>query len=181
MIAYLEGMIMEVQADHCILLVQGVGYRIHPVGMFLQKGQNIEVRIYDHIREDRRELFAFENEDVSALFQQLIGISGIGPKLAQTLLSHGDHTAFTKAILDGDVQYLVAMPGVGKKTAQKIILELKGVLVLEPAEHVVVDEDVIDALMSLGYRRKDCLEIVKDLQGETPEERIRYALRLLGR
>lgn len=181
MIAYLEGNVMEVQADHCILLVQGVGYRIHPVGILLQKGQSVALRIYDHIREDRRELFAFENEEVSALFQRLIGISGIGPKLGQTLLGHGDHNTFTKAILDGDVQYLVAMPGVGKKTAQKIVLELQGVLVMDKEEQVEVDEDVVEALISLGYRRKDCLDIVKDLQGESTEDRIRFALQLLGR
>jgi holliday junction DNA helicase RuvA len=181
MIAFLEGDIMDLGKDDCTVLVQGVGYRVYPVAMQLENGQRVAFYIYDHIREDRRQLFGFENKKTLHLFEQLIGVSGIGPKLAQGVLGQGDQEVIASAILGGDVDYLVSMPGIGKKTAQKIILELKGALVLDSSPGAEVDEDVLEALIGLGYRRKDCLAVLKDVQGGAPEERIRFALQLLSR
>ncbi len=181
MIAYLEGQVIDLGKDDCTVLVQGVGYRVYPVAMRLDEGQDMQFYIYDHIREDRRQLFGFENKKTLHLFEQLIGVSGIGPKLAQGVLGQGDQEVIASSILSGDVDYLVSMPGIGKKTAQKIILELKGALILEPSLGAQGDEDVLEALIGLGYRRKDCLAVLKDIKGDAPEERIRFALQLLSR
>ena len=177
MIGYLEGSVKSANQQRLILLTSGVGYEIFIVGFDAQLGERLELYIYDHVREDRRELFGFKSEGIKQLFERLIDVSGVGTRLAQKILNSGKHEEIIERIIAGDLDYLTTIPGVGKKTGQKIILELKGVLV---SGDTVADGDTLEALMSLGYSRQDCLPVLKQITGETIEERVRSALRLLS-
>jgi Holliday junction DNA helicase RuvA len=180
MIAYLEGVIKFIEPDRCVVLTGGIGYGVHAVGWVPNLGEEVRLHILDYIREDRRELFGFEDHSMLALFKRLIDISGVGPKLAQKILSAHSANRMTQIIMQGDLASLTSISGVGKKTAQKIILELKGVLVTEEVESGM-DSDTLEALLSLGYQREDCTEILLTLTAESPEERIREALQLLDK
>nr|MBP7134349.1 Holliday junction branch migration protein RuvA [Patescibacteria group bacterium] len=117
-----------------------------------------------------------------ALFDQLLGISGVGPKVALTILGIGSVETVRRAIMSGDLDTLTSVPGVGKKTAQKIILELKGQLV-ELANASPVDQEVIQALQGLGYSAQQAREAVKELSpdSESTSDRVREALRWLAK
>jgi len=176
MIAYLEGRVINVDLDAMVVLAGGVGYRVYYIGFSPENGDNVSVHIHDYIREDRHELFGFTDIGLLKLFEKLIDISGVGPKLAQKILRAGSSEELHRHILGGDIDFLTAISGVGKKTAQKIKLELKGVLVQEQ-ESSPEDSDTIDALVSLGYQRRDAVAIIKHLTAESPEDRIREALK----
>lgn len=177
MIAYLEGTVIQRSSDSVVLKVGGVGYQVFTVGLEVLLGDEAVFYIYDHVREDRRELYGFVSTEVLKLFEALIGISGVGTKLAQKILSAHSADNLTKKISQGDIEFLTGISGVGKKTAQKIVLEMKGVLALE--DETPQDTETLEALMSLGYSRADCTGILSQLSGETVEERVKEALRLL--
>lgn len=178
MIAYLEGRVMEAGVGSIILFVSGVGYRVFTVGFNALSDEDLSLFIYDHIREDRRELYGFKEAGVLHLFERLIDISGVGTKLAQKILSVATHEEISKKILEGDITFLTSISGVGTKTAQKIVLELKGVLVEEGDN--LGDQETVEALMSLGYQRGDAVLLAKDLVGDSVEDRVREALKKLG-
>ncbi|MBU1126680.1 Holliday junction branch migration protein RuvA [Patescibacteria group bacterium] len=178
MIGFLSGQVIFSGGNWVILRVNDVGYRVYCVGFSAIKDNQVEVFIHDHIREDRRELYGFLEFKMLELFERLIDISGVGTKLAQKILSVGTSDDISQKIIAGDLSFLTSISGVGTKTAQKIILEMKGVLVAE--EDVQIDNDAIEALMSLGYSRQDCLEVLKLVDEEDTEARIRKALNLLG-
>jgi Holliday junction DNA helicase RuvA len=130
-------------------------------------------------REDAHELFAFLSLDALELFWKLIGISGVGPRSAQKIV-FADEVGLVRAhIMRGNVAFLTHIHGVGTKTAQKIILELKGVLTEAPAGPVV-DVDALEALLGLGYRRTEALKALEGLAGDS-EEQVRAALKILSR
>ena len=108
----------------------------------------------------------------------IVNISGVGTKLAQKILSVGSSDEISSKIIQGDLSFLTSISGVGKKTAQKIILELKGVLVHDDGKEE--DTDAIEALMSLGYSRQDCIEVLNQVEPGDVEDRIRKALKILG-
>ncbi|MDP2631543.1 MAG: Holliday junction branch migration protein RuvA [Candidatus Uhrbacteria bacterium] len=178
MIAYLEGAVRSVRPGRLVLLVGGIGYEVFAVGFDAEVDTALQLHIHDYVREDRRELYGFTDRPTQELFERLIDISGVGTKLAQKILSVGTRDDIADRILKGDLGFLTSISGVGKKTAQKIILELKGVLVQE--DDRIEDADTLDALMSLGYPRNHCIEIIRQVNGNTLEEKIKDALRLLG-
>ena len=168
MIAFLRGTLLEKHPAQIIVDVNGVGYDVAiPVSTFSSlpdTGAQIHLRIYTHVREDALSLFGFLSADEKILFEKLISVSGIGPKLAITALS-GLHTAdLIAAIRNGQVEQLVRIPGVGKKTAERIVLELRDKLdtlsagraaapqTVKPA-FSSVEEDVISALTNFGCSR----------------------------
>ena len=165
--------------DTCVVFVSGVGYRVFYMGCSPQIGELVSWHIYDHIREDRRELFAAPELSILDLFQKLIDISGVGPRLAQKILVSANPEQIQDRILKEDLAFLTSISGVGKKTAQKIILEFKGVLVKEDAVHED-DTNVIEALVSLGYARREAIEISRQVEGETIEDKIRHALKMFS-
>ena len=169
---------MHVGEGWVILRIGDIGYKVFIAGFTALSDQVHALYIYDLVREDRRELYGFEDQSMLELFEKLIDISGVGPKLAVKILAAGSAEKLKGVISGGDIEFLTSISGVGKKTAQKIILELKGVLAeLEGSVH---DTDTLEALMSLGYSRKDCNEIIPHLKAESPEDRIREALKLLS-
>jgi holliday junction DNA helicase RuvA len=139
------------------------------------------VTLYTHeaIRDSEHELYGLPTIEALELFWKLITVSGVGPKSAQRIISTQDIESVKKNISNGDLAFLTSVSGIGKKTAQKIILELKGILVDEETS-VSDDEDAIHALQALGYSRRDAEQILSTVEGETTEERIRAALKVLG-
>ncbi|MFH1711667.1 MAG: Holliday junction branch migration protein RuvA, partial [Patescibacteria group bacterium] len=147
MIAYIEGIVREAGDGWLIVQTGGLGYKVLTVGCSAEVGETVSLDIFDYIREDRHELFGFTDRAVYSFFVKMLDVPGVGPKLAQKVLSSVNQEELTQHIMSGDVGLLTSVPGVGKKTAQKLILELKGVLVMdEPIE----DTETLDALMSIG-------------------------------
>lgn len=178
MIAFLEGKVRSVDALSMVVQTGGVGYKVFPVGVNALVGETVALHIFDYIREDRRELFGFTDDGLRELFERLIDISGVGPRLAQKVLSVGSKERITQSILSGDIEFLTRMPGIGTKTAQKIVLELQGVLVLEKV--VPENDDTVEALKSLGYTEKDISTVLGLLTESAFEARMKEALRLLS-
>ena len=182
MIAYLNGTITGLESDGILLEVNGVGYRIFVARQKSEIGDRVRYWVAEIIREDKHDLYGFSDRSDQALFEQFMGVSGVGPKLAQKILASGSAEEIIRHIHTDDVAFFNAISGVGKKTAQKIILDLKGVLVLEDKTGAgLVQSDVADALESLGYSKADISGIAKDIAGDTTEARVKSALKLLSR
>ncbi|MFA4955248.1 MAG: Holliday junction branch migration protein RuvA [Patescibacteria group bacterium] len=183
MIASLRGRVLEVHAGYLILEVNGVGYQIKASASVLAKvhaGDERLFYIHDHVREDVRDLYGFVSSREQEFFEKLLAVSGVGPKVALTIMSVGQIDQVKSAVMRGDLALLTSVPGVGTKTAQKIVLELKGQLV--EADGAPEDSEVVDALVSLGYSAQQARAALKSLPHdlEVPE-RVRQALKYLGR
>lgn len=167
MIALLRGRLLEKHPNRLIVDVQGVGYDVHvPLSTFYEAGEagsEIALRIHTHVREDALLLFGFATPLELQIFERLIGISGIGPKLALAVLSGIEPLELIRAVRHGNVVRLTAIPGIGKKTAERIGLELKDRLPVgievaagdggREAPAPDVRDDVLSALLNLGYHR----------------------------
>jgi Holliday junction DNA helicase RuvA len=168
MIAHLRGTLLEKHPNLAILDVHGVGYEITiPVSAFSslpEKGQPVSLHIHTHVREDVLALFGFLSTGDKVLFEKLISVSGIGPKLAITALSGLQSSDLIAAIRSGAIEQLVRIPGVGKKTAERMILELRdkldlggmperGAAAAPKSNFSPTEEDVISALMNFGANR----------------------------
>ncbi len=185
MIATLRGKILEVHAFFLVLEVNGIGYQIKASSPVLSKSKAGEDRlfyIHDHVREDLRDLYGFGSWSEQEFFEKLLNISGVGPKVALTLMSVGPIDQVKSAVMRGDLSLLTSVPGVGKKTAQKIILELKGQLVEDEAA-LPGDSEVADALVSLGYTLQQARDVLKSIPQEVSSipERIKIALKYLSK
>ena len=167
MIAYLRGTVLEKHPNQVIVDAGGVGYDVTiPISTYSAlpaEGAEVRLRIHTHVREDALSLFGFLTREEKLLFEKLIDVSGIGPKLAVTVLSGLATPDLVAAIRHGQVELLVRIPGVGKKTAERMVLELRDKLdVLGPAPAVAaapsssftaLEQDVISALINLGCAR----------------------------
>ena len=159
MIAHLRGKLMQKEPARVIVDVHGVGYEITvPVTTFTalpDLGAEVAIDIHTHVREDVIALYGFSTRRERIIFEKLMTISGIGPKLAVTILSGGSVEELIGAIKRGDLARLTAIPGVGKKTAERIILELKDKFqeFVDAAPKPAVQTDVVSALENLGYPR----------------------------
>jgi Holliday junction DNA helicase RuvA len=168
LIAHLRGRISEKHPNRVIVDVSGVGYDVFvPLSTFYgmgEPGTDIALRIHTHVREDALHLYGFATSLEQELFERLIGVSGIGPKLALAVLSGIEPKELIRAIERGDVARLTAIPGVGKKTSERIVLELKDRLPRVSAHAIAaagdtdaiptpMQDDVISALVNLGYHR----------------------------
>jgi Holliday junction DNA helicase RuvA len=166
-IAQLRGRLLEKQPNRIVVDVNGVGYEVSvPLSTYYglgDAGSEIALRVHTHVREDTLALYGFATPLEQALFERLIGVSGIGPKLALAVLSGIEPAELIRAIERQDLARLTAIPGVGKKTSERIVLELKDRLPrLQPspaggpsaaAEPPVLRDDLLSALINLGYHR----------------------------
>lgn len=190
MIAFLKGVLIEKSANRIVLDVGGVGYEVQiPVSTYYElgdPGESASLRIYTHVREDALALFGFLDSREKLLFTQLIQISGIGPKLGVTILSGLPPDEFVEAIRDGDLARLNGIPGVGKKTAERLILEMRDKLLDWGGERLgealpdsagKVKADVISALVNLGYSRKEAEKRMGHAQKEVGSDRFELLLK----
>ena len=163
MIGYLEGKLRQLDATRALIVAGGVGYEVHislQTYYRLEGRREAELDIYTHVREDALSLYGFASAVEKTAFEKLISISGIGPTLAQKILSGIDAADLADAIARSDARKLSSIPGVGKKTAERICLELRDKLavsapVTATPTRTSIDDDVLSALENLGYRAKD--------------------------
>jgi len=191
LIGSLRGLIQEKTPEWLILDVGGVGYLVHvPLSTYYSLpgvDEEIRLRIYTHVRDDALQLFGFLHEREQRLFERLIDVAGIGPKLAVTVLSGMEAQTLVKAIAAEDIARLPTIPGGGKKTAERMTLELK-----DKVDELVPDEelggprglrnDVVSALVNLGYRRRDAERAVDKVEdpSEHFEALLKQTLRMLA-
>lgn len=203
MIQYIRGELVSVESDRVIVDVGGVGYGIymsvHSMSMLPQTGEEVRIHTYLNVKEDAMQLFGFLSRDDLQVFKLLIGVNGIGPKGGQAILSVLSPDDLRFAVMSNDVKAISAAPGVGKKTAEKLILELKDKLSIEDAlEHAVsgetgggvrtsggateVQSEAVQALVALGYGNTEALKAVKKvpLDDETDvEDVLKQALKYM--
>jgi Holliday junction DNA helicase RuvA len=198
MIGLIRGIIIEKQPPQLVIDVQGVGYEIDaPMSTFYQLPETgIEVRLYTHfvVREDAHHLYGFYSREERHLFRTLLKVNGVGPRLALTILSSSSPEEFVRCVLNNDTATLVRMPGVGKKTAERLVIEMRDKLAdwqqspavdnLTPIKQVQqgrhpILQDAISALISLGYKQQEANRWVTKIDdgAATSEELIRRALR----
>lgn len=185
MIGSLRGRVLELSPLYALIEAGGIGYRVTAspsVLSQLKTGGDAFFYIHDHIREDSHDLYGFLKSEDLALFERLLQISGVGPKVAMTILSVGSAETVRRAIMSGNLDALTSVPGVGKKTAQKIILELKGELVDAEAQSPE-EREVVEALQALGYSSVQSREALKSLGASkaNTSDRVREALRYLSK
>lgn len=199
MIAFLRGRVIEKQPNRVIVDVGGVGYDVAvPLSTFYgvgEPGADVTLRVHTHVREDALTLFGFLTPLELAVFERLIAVSGIGPKLALAVLSGIEPRDLVKAVQRNDIARLTAIPGVGKKTAERIGLEMKDRLpkaiealagsLPPPSPGDALRDDLVSALVNLGYHRQaidTALDAVLE-DGDAPvfETALRAALKRLAR
>ncbi|HLY65676.1 MAG TPA: Holliday junction branch migration protein RuvA [Chloroflexota bacterium] len=184
MIAGLEGSVVRRGADYVIVNVGGVHYRVavSPQTLAGLETERVQLATYLYVREDALQLYGFASVEEEELFEQVLNVSGIGPKGALALVGSMAPGALRQAIQAGNVDVLKRVPGIGAKTAQRLILELKGKLalgLLEVAPPGTPEADLVEALSGLGYSPTETASAVSYLRGlDLPlEERLRRALR----
>lgn len=188
MIGKLTGTIDLVTDKYILLDVHGVGYKVWCTTDLISNansGKGLSVWVHTVVREDAFDLYGFQDRSELSLFEQLIGISGIGPRSALGILGIAPINTLRKAIGSGDITYMTKVSGIGKKTAEKIVLELKdkiGTEAIDESTHLSQEADVVEALQSLGYRDVEIREALKQISNEITEtsKRITEALRILG-
>jgi Holliday junction DNA helicase RuvA len=191
MIATLEGILEYRGADSVVLKVSGIGFEVHVPGSTLGQiggpGDRVSLFTHLHMREDNVSLYGFGSEQELILFKDLISVSGVGPKVALAMLSSLPPEQMVMAITSGNAEVISQVPGIGKKTASRLIVELKGKLEKQWRESVlplgVEDEDVMAALTSLGYSLKEASKAVSSLPVPSElslEEKVKVALQHLA-
>ncbi len=181
---YFKGLITYISPSYIVLEVNGIGYSILAVNPFsYEEGKEATVYVYQAVREDSQQLFGFNTREEKEIFLRLISVSGIGPKSALGILAGKDHQGLLEAIEREDVKYLTKFPGVGKKTAQQIILDLKGKLSFNESDTPrknAPKEEALEALKALGYSEKEVNSLKDQLtEGKSTEEYISLGLKLL--
>ena len=193
MYEFLNGELAHILPTAIVVDVHGVGYQVvfaNPYRLQDSLKKQIKVLVQQVVREDSITLYGFISSEERELFQRLISVSGIGPKSAMSILANDDTEGFVNAVESGNVTYLTKFPGVGKKTAQQIILDLKGKFEAVPEEttKAVVStnqatlEEAKEALLGLGYSAKEITKIWKSLEAAAPsttQEALKLAFKLL--
>jgi Holliday junction DNA helicase RuvA len=186
MIARLAGTVLEKHPMRVVVDVSGVGYDVHvplsSFGAIGEHGSSIVLRVHTHVREDALMLYGFASQVELTIFERLISVSGIGPRLALAVLSGLPPSELAAAISRGDVGQLTRIPGIGKKTAERIVLELKDKLAAAvPGEPSAAPtgprEDLLSALVNLGYHRPTAEKAVDDVLKAQPDQGFEAALR----
>jgi Holliday junction DNA helicase RuvA len=194
MIAHLRGTLLHSEPGHAVVDCQGVGYAVTlSMNTFVQLpnlGSEVALFVHTHVREDQIALFGFHTAEEKALFERLISVGGIGPRLAVNILGGMSTPELVAALRGGDAASLTRMPGVGKKTAERMVLELKdkldgyGAPPSAPRPRHRLEDDVLSALVNLGYTQaaaQQALEKLPSATDATFEQLFRSALARLAR
>ena len=199
MISYLKGNLEVKSIDYVVIDVGGIGYKVfmssNSISRLDETGNSVKIYTYMRVREDDISLYGFCTNEELRMFEQLLGVSGIGAKSALTILANISPSSFALAIISGDINTLKKLPGIGAKSAQRMVLELKDKMKTEEAvqaEEVISvnnnyinndkTKDAIEALQVLGYSRSD-VEVVLakiDIRDDSVEEIIKKSLKYLG-
>jgi holliday junction DNA helicase RuvA len=191
MIATLTGMIAEKTTDLVVLDAAGVGYGVFVTSEDhgnLPSGQRARLYVYEHIRETTHDLFGFIHPDTKKLFELLLSVNGIGPRMALNVLSIGTADEVRRAIATGDVKFIQAAPGVGKRVAERVVVELKDKVGLEgvdlsttgllQSDTKILGDEAAEALVALGFSPQDAAKALQGLDPDLPtEDRVKLALK----
>ena len=200
MIARISGILIQKSVTHCVVDVHGTGYRIIvPLSTFYElpkEDQPVVLHVHTHVREDAISLYGFHTREEREVFQMMISVSGIGPKLAVNILSGIAAGELVRAVTEEDLKRLTGIPGVGKKTAERMILELKDKAAKLRRDDVTVctvavktgdqvKEDALSALVNLGYKGSAVKDVVDRIMRKAPEtpsldQLLKQALRTLA-
>jgi len=200
MIARISGILIQKSVTHCVVDVHGTGYRIIvPLSTFYElpkEDQPVVLHVHTHVRDDAISLYGFHTREEREVFQMMISVSGIGPKLAVNILSGIAAGELVRAVTEEDLKRLTGIPGVGKKTAERMILELKDKAAKLGRDDVTVrtvavktgdqvKEDALSALVNLGYKGSVVKDIVDRIMRKAPEtpsldQLLKQALRTLA-
>lgn len=190
MIGFLKGKIDTCRFGLIYLDVNGVGYKINiPPQIKISEpavGKNIKLYIYENIREDAYDLYGFLEYFELELFQKLLSVNGVGPRAAMAIMSASESDKIIQAIEGDDLTFFVSIPGIGKKVAAKIILDLKSKISLSQSESILgksgESDNIVEALVSLGYQKVEIQKVIhkmpKDLSDD--QAQIRWCLKELG-
>lgn len=188
MFGYVTGKIFDLKPTRAIVSVGGIGFIINSTLSCIEKlkvGGEASFWTHTAVRETSIDLYGFETEEELRVFELLLTVSGVGPKSALAILGVAGVRAIEEAVMTRDVSSLTKISGIGKKTAEKIVIELSGKLVTSQKGDSKTNEniDIFEALKSLGYRDKDIQETIKTLPKELvgTNEKIKYALKNLGK
>lgn len=195
MIATLSGIVAEKLSEQLVLDVHGVGYGLTiSVDDFgrLNTGETARLYIYEYIRENGHDLFGFTQLATKQLFELLLGVNGVGPKMAMSILNIGPEAAVRGAIAGGDVKLLSSASGVGKRLAERLVVDLKNKVGLVgvdlantgllQADDILLQDEAAAALVALGYSSQDAAVALQDVDLELPTEaRVKAALRIQSR
>ncbi len=198
MFAYIKGSLEEKSNGYVVIEAGGIGYKIFmsnkAIGILGETDTVVKVHTYYYVREDNISLYGFVNKEELTMFELLLSVSGIGAKSAITMLSNIEPSSFALAVITNDIKKLTKIPGIGSKTAQRIVLELKdklkaenNITKLEETEIEIKDDNMsneaIAALQILGYNRKEIDEVINkiDISSMSTEEIIRASLKFLGK
>ena len=184
MIGHLKGIIIHQDLKYIVLDVSGVGYKISTLGVAKVVSKEVEFWTYLAVRENALDLYGFQKKEELDFFELLLTVSGIGPKSAMTILSIATLSNLCKAIKAGDATHLIKVSGVGKKNAEKIVLELKDKLETlggDLGQSMSGDVDALEALKSIGYGEREAREALKKSDGDTTEKKVRSALKVLSK
>jgi len=186
MIGYIEGEIKSIKPGHCIVLVGGLGYKVFTTkDALLRYSVGGKAQFWTHmaVREDAQDLYGFSIEDELRFFELLLTVSGIGPKGALAVLDTVSIETLRSAISQNRAEYLTKVSGIGKKTAEKIVLELKDKMgVVSESAALKGDEEALEALRALGYSSAEARETLRKVPSQflNSNDRLREALKLLG-
>ncbi len=189
MIYRLKGKVWEVSERHLTVEVNGLGYGLGVPDFIATKyseGDDISLYTYLHVREEAMDLYGFETRAERATFLLLLSVSGVGPKVALNILSHLPLAEIEQALVQAKPEYFQQISGVGRKLAERLIVELKGKIVTLPGDDLVIlGESELAALQQLGYTAREAKEALRqlptELNGASLETRLRAALRLLSK
>jgi len=186
MIGYLKGKVIDRGADRIILDVSGVGYEVSIPANLKIDGDEAELFIYTHVREDILALYGFGSKEEQGFFKSLLSVSGIGPKVALAIVGSAPINQLRDSISKGDPSLLSAVSGVGKKTAEKAVIELKNKMGYIGDGEIFTDsgaDEVIDALCGLGFQKIEVIDGLKKIPAEISDndEKIKWLIRNLGK
>jgi len=191
MIAIISGIIEEQDVDKIIISVSGLGYEVYATSndiSAISKDDNVKFYIYEHIREQSHDLFGFINRPDKQLFEKLLSVNGVGPKMALAIMNVGSSSELKSAIASGQVKFLQSASGVGKKVAERIVVDLKdklGLISDNDATSFLTDQlgdhlndETYDALLSLGFSSSDASRLLANIDSSLPtEEKLKLALK----
>lgn len=182
MLEFIEGKISDITPSYIVISTNGIGFQVYtPNPYSFKESELTKVYLYNHIREEEYTLYGFKSKEERELFLKLINVKGLGPKTGIGILAGSTPNGIIDAIERENILYIKKFPKVGEKLARQIILDLKGKLV-STNNKSVVNEELIEALLALGYKRQDVSKISKEIDSTLPiETQLKEALKLLFR
>ena len=180
MYGYIKGKVTEIESNYIILENNNIGYLVFTASPYsFNINEDYKIYIYQNVKEDEISLYGFKSKEEKELFLKLIDVKGLGPKMALPIIASNNINDVIEAIEKSDVNYLKKFSKIGDKVARQIILDLKGKLITSELEKVDTNEELVEALEALGYKKQDVKKILPNIKEDKIENQIKEALKLL--